>query len=69
MSNPRIEAIKILTKFEKNSSFSSIALTDEIKSKHFKDSRDTALTVSLVYGVLEHKKTLDYNINFYLAAK
>lgn len=69
MINPRVEAVRILTKFEKNATFSSISLTDEIRAKQFSDSRDTSLTVSLVYGVLEHKLTLDYNIREYLSNK
>lgn len=69
MSNPRITAVKLLTKFEKNSSYSALALSDELKKINFSDSRDKAFAVSLIYGVLEHKITLDYNISLYLVSK
>ncbi len=69
MAEPRIEAVKFLSKIEKDQSYSALLLGDGLKNISFSDSRDLALTVSLVYGVLEHKLTLDYNISKYLSSK
>lgn len=66
MLNPRNEAVRILTKIKKNSSYSVLTLSKSLKSSDFDDPRDVNFTVSLVYGVLEHKITLDYNISLYL---
>lgn len=69
MADPRFEAVKLLTKIEKDSSYSSILIADAFRSVKFPDSKDTAFAVSLVYGVLEKKLTLDYNISLYLKSK
>lgn len=69
MADPRFEAVKLLTKTEKDSSYSSILIADAFKGVKFPDSKDTAFAVSLVYGVLEKKLTLDYNISLYLSSK
>ena len=66
MANPRYEAVKLLTKIEKEISYSSLTLKDALKELSFSDKRDTAFVVSLVYGVLENKHTIDYNIALYL---
>ena len=63
MPDPRTEAVRLLTKFEKDASYSAIALSEALKNIDFADSRDVSFAVSLVYGVLEHKITLDYNIS------
>ncbi len=67
MADPRLEAVKLLMQFQKDASYSSIALTQALKEIQFSDTRDTAFAVSLVYGVLENKLTLDYNISLYLS--
>lgn len=69
MAEPRFEAVKLLTKIEKDSSYSSILIADAFRNVKFPDSKDTAFAVSLVYGVLEKKLTLDYNISLYLTSK
>lgn len=69
MAEARIEAVKFLTKIEKEQSYSALMLGDGLKGVSFSDSRDVSFTVSLVYGVLEHKITLDYNISLYLTSK
>ena len=69
MADPRSEAVKLLTKIEKDSSYSSILITDVLRNVQFRDSKDTAFAVSLVYGVLENKLTIDYNISLYLTSK
>ncbi len=69
MAEPRFEAVKLLTKIEKDSSYSSILIADAFRNVKFPDSKDTSFAVSLVYGVLEKKLTLDYNISLYLTSK
>ncbi|MBE6717058.1 MAG: 16S rRNA (cytosine(967)-C(5))-methyltransferase RsmB [Ruminococcaceae bacterium] len=66
MPQPRNEAVRLLMKIEKDASYSALAVSDALKKLNFSDSRDTAFTVNLVYGVLEHKITIDYNIERYL---
>ncbi len=68
MSDTRYEAYKLLMKIEKDQSYSVLSLNEALKSIKFSDSRDTAFVVSLVYGVLERKLTLDYNIALYLSS-
>lgn len=69
MPDPRLEAVKLLMQIQKDASYSSLAVTQALKEIHFSDPRDTAFAVSLVYGVLEKKLTLDYNISLYLSDK
>lgn len=69
MHEPRFEAVKILMQIQKDAAYSSLAITQALKEIHFADQRDTAFTVSLIYGVLENKLTLDYNISLYLNDK
>ncbi len=69
MAEPRFEAVKLLTKIEKDSSYSSILIADAFRNVKFADGKDTAFAVSLVYGVLEKKLTLDYNISLYLSSR
>lgn len=69
MVEPRLEAVKLLMNMQKDSAYSSIAVAEALKDIKFSDSRDTAFAVSLVYGVLENKLTLDYNISLYLNDK
>lgn len=68
MADSRYEAYKILLKIEKEHSYSVLSVTEALKNAEFSDSRDTAFVVSLVYGVLERKLTLDYNISSYLTS-
>ncbi len=66
MANPRYEAVKLLCKIEKDASYSALTVKDALADIDFADKRDTAFAVSLIYGVLENKLTLDYNIFLYL---
>lgn len=68
MADPRIEAVKFLIKIEKDKSYSALSLGDGLRGLSFSDSRDVSFAVNLVYGVLEHKITLDYNISLYLTS-
>ncbi len=69
MADARFEAVKLLTKIEKDLSYSSILIAESFKSVCFSENKDKAFAVSLVYGVLERKLTLDYNISLYLTSK
>lgn len=66
MASPRIEAVKLLTNIEKDSSYSALSLSAMLKKTDFADVRDVNFLSALIYGVLEHKITLDYNISLYL---
>lgn len=69
MSDTRNEAVKLLMKIEKDASYSALAVSEMLRNVSFSDPRDSAFTVSLVYGVLEHRITLDYNIERHLSSK
>lgn len=66
MASPRIAAVRLLTKIEKESAYSALSLSALLRNCDFDDKRDTAFTSVLVYGVLEHRIALDYNISCYL---
>lgn len=66
MPDARLIAAEILTCAQKDNSYSVLAVSENMKKIKFSDSRDKAFAVSLIYGVLEHKITLDYNISLYL---
>lgn len=66
MSNPRLIAFNALSKIEKDSSYSNLAL-DSILSKSELDTRDKSFVSALFYGVIERKLTLDYNLSLYLS--
>lgn len=63
--SPRILAIKTLMRIERGGAFSNILLDQQISSGNMK-AADKALFNALVMGVLERRKTLDYNISLYL---
>ena len=69
MQNPRYEAVKLLTKIEKSSSYSAILISDAFKDIKFSNSKDTSFAVAIIYGVLENRITIDYNISLYLSSK
>lgn len=68
MAQARETAVDILLKIEKDKAYSSFSVADTLKNTVIEDSRELALAVSLVYGVLEHKITLDYNLSLYLSS-
>ena len=69
MQNPRYEAVKLLTKIEKDLSYSAILISEAFNDAKFSNPKDTSFAVSLIYGVLERKLLLDYNISLYLTSK
>ena len=58
MSNAREIVVKMLTKTEKNNSYSNILLSDTLK-KYDLSTQDKKFASALFYGVLERKLTLD----------
>ena len=66
MKNVRDAAVGILLKTEKENAYSNLSLASAEYADA--DPRDRALLSSLVYGVLEHRETLDYNISLYLSS-
>lgn len=68
MTKARDTAVDILLKIEKDKAYSSFSVAQTLKNAFVEDSRELSLAVSLVYGVLEHKITLDYNLSLYLTS-
>lgn len=66
MSESRKIAAEILLGVEKDNAYSSLSLAAALKKEKFTDERDKALVTNIVYGVLERRITLDYNISLYL---
>lgn len=64
MSNPRNIALNVLVKIEKDNAYSNIALNNAIRENRL-SGLDSSFVSALVYGVLEHKITLDYIIKQY----
>lgn len=61
-NNPRLLAVNVLEKVEKQGSYSNLTL-DAVLNNHQLEARDAHLLTNIVYGVIQHKLTLD----FYLA--
>ncbi|MHA8138435.1 16S rRNA (cytosine(967)-C(5))-methyltransferase RsmB [Lactobacillaceae bacterium Scapto_B20] len=59
-SNPRMLAVNTLTKIEQGA-YSSLQLNQVIQNSQI-DERDVNLLTNIVYGVLQHKLTLEYQI-------
>ena len=66
MRSARSIAAHTLIKVEKEAAYSSLALNSELKPAQGISEKDSALATRLVYGVIERKITLDYNISLYL---
>ncbi|KRM18860.1 16s ribosomal rna m(5)c 967 methyltransferase [Ligilactobacillus hayakitensis DSM 18933 = JCM 14209] len=58
-NNVRALAVQTLTKIEKQNSYSNLALNSVIESNNL-SNRDAALLTNIVYGVIQHKLTLEY---------
>lgn len=65
VKSPRGVAAQILLKIEQDKSYSNLTL-DAVLQKSELDERNTSFVSALVYGVLERKITLDYELSFYL---
>lgn len=64
MKTSRQIVLELLTKMDKNGSYSNIIL-DNTFSREKLDSREKGFATALFYGVLERKMTLDYIIRYY----
>ena len=65
MANPRKLAASILTKIEKDSAYSNIALASAFKENEV-SAEEKKFTSALVYGVLDRKITLDYVLSRFM---
>ena len=66
MTTARDAAFGLLMKIEKDDAYSTLSVAEASGSQPFADAREQALFTALVYGVLEHRLALDYNISLYL---
>lgn len=64
----RAVAVQILTKVFDNAGYSNQLINQALKQQQFNDA-DQRLLSQLVYGVLQHKLTLDYELAPYLREK
>ena len=60
--NVRQTALTVLTRCDRDGSYSNLALDAAIRGGNFSPA-DRALLTTLVYGVIERKVTLDYLID------
>ncbi len=65
MNSARQQAFTCLLHIQKNQSYSNLAIAGVLKENSLPDA-DKALFTTLVYGVVERKLTLDYNLQLYL---
>lgn len=65
MENPRQLALETLLKLLKNQSYSNLSVAGALSS-HELSGADKSFFTTLVYGVLERKVTLDYELSLYL---
>ena len=66
MKSARQIAAEILLRVERDGSYASLSLNSELKKNGPSDAKESALATKLVYGVIERKITLDYNLSLYL---
>ena len=65
MENPRQLALETILKLQKHQSYSNLSIAGALGS-HDLSGADKSFFTTLVYGVLERKITLDYNLSQYL---
>ena len=65
MKSARELSFETLLKIEKDNSYSNLSVAGVLKGDNLEDA-DKAFFTALVYGVVERKITLDYNIGLYL---
>lgn len=68
MKSSRQIAAEILLRVERDGSYAGLSLNSELKKNGTSDAKESALATKLVYGVIERKLTLDYNLSLYLKA-
>ena len=59
-------AYTVLLRVEKEKAYSNLALDSELKNSNL-EKRDKAFAAALVYGVIERRITIDYNLSLYLS--
>lgn len=59
-------AYTVLLRVEKEKAYSNLALDSELKNSNL-EKRDKAFAAAQVYGVIERKITIDYNLSLYLS--
>ncbi|MBQ8469191.1 MAG: rRNA methyltransferase, partial [Clostridia bacterium] len=64
MENPRQLALETLLNLQKHQSYSNLSIAGALGS-HDLSGADKSFFTTLVYGVLERKITLDYNLSLY----
>lgn len=64
--NARNLALDILIRIEKDNSYSNLAIDGALKEAPSLSNADKAFFTALVYGTVERKITLDYNLELYL---
>jgi 16S rRNA (cytosine967-C5)-methyltransferase len=63
-NNPRLLAVKTLSKIS-NGAYSNLQLNQVIESSHVAE-QDIPLLTNIVYGVIQHRLTLEYQLNAFL---
>ncbi len=66
MKSARQLAAEILQRVERDGSYASLSLNGALKKNSVADPKESALAAKLVYGVIERKLLLDYNLALYL---
>lgn len=64
LNNPRLLAVKTLSKVS-NGAYSNLQLNQVIESSHIME-QDIPLLTNIVYGVIQHRLTLQYQLNAFL---
>ena len=64
--NARNLALDVLIRIEKDDSYSNLAIDGALKEAPSLSNADKAFFTALVYGTVERKITLDYNLELYL---
>lgn len=67
-TNPRTVALSILEQVILKNGYSNLALDHTLKQSHL-DARDRHLVTTLVYGVIQHQLTLEWQLAPFLAGK
>src|SRR5699024_8979590 len=67
-NNPRELAVEALTRVFKNKAYSNIEINNILKNSDMSDA-DKRLMTNIVYGVIQHKYVLEYQLEPYLKDK
>ncbi len=67
-NNPRDLAVEVLTRVLQNKAYSNIEINNVLKNSELSEP-DSRLMTNIVYGVLQHKLTLEYQLKPYVGGK